>query len=67
MELQPKDKTINFPNLGSLNKKRLSCLVDFGSLDKGVGAWVNLLKKWKFVVNFFFIIILSFFLGSERL
>ena len=40
---QPKYKTINFPNLGSLNKKFVSHLADFGWL--GVGAWVNLLKN----------------------
>ena len=37
---QPKYKTINFPNLESLNKKFSSRLADFGYLRRW-GVWMN--------------------------
>ena len=43
MQPQPNYKTINFPNLGSLNKKFSSSLADFAWL-KG-GGYVNPLKN----------------------
>ena len=42
---QTKYKTTNFPNLGSLNKKLSSRLVDFRCLTRGWGVWVNPLKN----------------------
>ena len=41
----PKHKTINFPNLVSLNKKLLSCLADFGWLKRVVGSSESVEKR----------------------
>ena len=49
---QPKYKTINFPNLGSLSKNLSSRLADFGCLK--VGGLGESIKKWKFVAKIFF-------------
>ena len=44
MQPQPNYKTINFPNLGSLNKNFSSTLADFAWL-KGVGGLGESVKK----------------------
>ena len=49
---QPKYKTTNFPNLGSLNKKLSSGLADFGFL-RGWRVRVNPLKNENSYENFF--------------
>ena len=54
MQPQPNYKTINFPNLGSLNKNFSSTLADFAWL-KGVGGGLGeSVKKWKFAMKIFF-------------
>ena len=53
MQPQPNYKTINFPNLGSLNKIFSSTLADFAWL-QGVGGLGESVKKWKFAMKIFF-------------